>query len=958
MLVKVKNDFGDIIETNIEINEKHSSLMTYVYDLINIFENQSESEDDRLISIGKNSVDIFIDVIKSITNDESDIFAEKNINKNIYYLLRAKLTNDLSIIDNHLTNIKYNFNYDRKKDYKWFQINYKNHFVEMYNSYDDLLFNILINLSDLNIIKKILTFDTWKILCENDRIAMQHLYNNNSYINDLGQMYEMKYFDSTNACDEDSYYGIISFKYESKINNNYKCISYVCNQPLGLIKYAISSYPKSIKYLSHVNADMHLTLVKINGNVLEYIEEQNEELCMNAIDENDYAFNYINPKLKTKKFIKKIIDKHPICIRYVNNPSKKLCMSVLRKNGLLLEYIKNKSYDLCVIAIENDPNAIKIICDSHNQGYLTQDQINKLCMIAIESDACTLEYIENQTIEMCLKAVELDYYAFNYVKNKTIDICMKAIGFYTDVLNHISFLVKHGSDIEKEFIKKNKYDIYMKALDYSHHALEYVDISNIYDHKTFEKYTYILCLKAVKKDGDALKYIHELQKKKSIAYLSNEKIYNIYITAIDNNPCSIRHVKEQTDELCLRAVRQNGEALKYIDKDKKTEILYMEAINEKSSHSLYYIEDDEITYDMCVKAVTIDGYNLKYVPEDKITNELCLIAIDSYTYAIEFIPDNRITYDMCMKAVEKCGLILSHIYHRTPTQHFLTYELYLKAVKNDGHAIQFIPNDLLTYEICIEAVKNDGYAIQFIPNDLLTYEICIEAVKNNGHAIEFIPNDLLNYSLCLEAVKNNGYAIEFIPNNLLSYDICIEASKTNKHAINYVKDKNTMKEIIRNDPLCLLYTVDDYTHDINYPIEELSYALVKYAENKYLIDVNNDSINRSLRYIYNNLCQTILRYNGMTLQYINKQTEEMCIIAVKENYKALQFVKNKTYKICENALMNNYSAIKYCDKYKDIFITNNKKIHYNKLNQKINKKKSKKKNIQSLLNDILLDILA
>ena len=53
-------------------------------------------------------------------------------------------------------------------------------------------------------------------------------------------------------------------------------------------------------------------------------------------------------------------------------------------------------------------------------------------------------------------------------------------------------------------------------------------------------------------------------------------------------------------------------------------------------------------------------------------------------------------------------------------------------------------------EMCIEAVKNNGNALQWIPNELRDKEMCITAVENDDSALEFVPNEL--HELCVERI--------------------------------------------------------------------------------------------------------------------------------------------------------------------------------------------------------------
>ena len=57
-----------------------------------------------------------------------------------------------------------------------------------------------------------------------------------------------------------------------------------------------------------------------------------------------------------------------------------------------------------------------------------------------------------------------------------------------------------------------------------------------------------------------------------------------------------------------------------------------------------------------------------------------------------------------------------------------------------------------------------------------------------------------------------------------------------------------------------------------------------------------------------------VKENGLTLEFIEEQTEEMCIMAVKENGLVLQYVKNQTEEICLEAVKQNQEALQYVNK--------------------------------------------
>ena len=82
--------------------------------------------------------------------------------------------------------------------------------------------------------------------------------------------------------------------------------------------------------------------------------------------------------------------------------------------------------------------------------------------------------------------------------------------------------------------------------------------------------------------------------------------YEKDLEAVKQDGYALRHVKEQTPELCLEAVKQNGYALRYV-KEQTPEIC-LEAVKQDRD-ALDLIDTDKF------KVETI--YNIKEIPENK-----------------------------------------------------------------------------------------------------------------------------------------------------------------------------------------------------------------------------------------------------------------------------------------------------------------------------------------------------
>jgi hypothetical protein len=140
----------------------------------------------------------------------------------------------------------------------------------------------------------------------------------------------------------------------------------------------------------------------------------------------------------------------------------------------------------------------------------------------------------------------------------------------------------------------------------------------------------------------------------------------------------------------------------------------------------------------------------------------------------------------------------------------LTVKVCHEAVKQDGMALQCVPQELRTAELCLLAVKNDKYGkvLYFVPQELRTAELCHVAVKQAGKAIRHVPEVLRTVELCMVAVKQNEDAFwDILPEELRKKEICDAgginpyrwAEKQDKLGIQWVKfnglSDETQKEI-------------------------------------------------------------------------------------------------------------------------------------------------------------------
>ena len=260
-------------------------------------------------------------------------------------------------------------------------------------------------------------------------------------------------------------------------------------------------------------------------------------------------------------------------LQFIQNQTEELCKIAVQQDGLALRYVKEQTEEICLLAVQQNMAAIhtveyrcsgpftreeagvavtyKVITDQNNplcgMTYdwvkeaiwkdwsiieYVDDQTDKLCKIAVQRDWCALQYVKNQTEELCKLAVKQNGYALQFVKNQTPEICKLAVQQYGYALQYVG---NQTEELCKIAVQQNGF------------ALQYVRTQ-----------TEELCKLAVQQTGYALKWV-------------KEQTPDICKLAVQQNGLALYYVKNQTEELCKLAVQQEGLALSFV-KDRTEEI--------------------------------------------------------------------------------------------------------------------------------------------------------------------------------------------------------------------------------------------------------------------------------------------------------------------------------------------------------------------------------------------------
>jgi hypothetical protein len=172
------------------------------------------------------------------------------------------------------------------------------------------------------------------------------------------------------------------------------------------------------------------------------------------------------------------------------------------------------------------------------------------------------------------------------------------------------------------------------------------------------------------------------------------------------------------------------------------------------------------TYDMCLKAVKEYPNSIKYVKDKKY--ELILEAIRKDPSVIRFINQ---TYELCLETLKRTINIIHLI-----KPEFLTIKLFLEVFETNPDIIKYIKHEQQTYNMCLKAIKYNGDLIKYIKPEFMTEEICLESIKHNPMNLEHIPHEYQTFNLCVEAMKNE-YSIQLMNPKFNINEIYSEADK-------------------------------------------------------------------------------------------------------------------------------------------------------------------------------------
>lgn len=186
---------------------------------------------------------------------------------------------------------------------------------------------------------------------------------------------------------------------------------------------------------------------------------------------------------------------------------------------------------------------------------------------------------------------------------------------------------------------------------------------------------------------------------KELPNIKDEETYNEIATIMaSESGDSLVFIDNQTDNICLTAVKQNGLSLQYV-KNKTEEICTQAIIN--APYAIRYVPSTEPFYKSLAElAVRLDGNMFQYINSKQQTKSMVENAIKCNAYNINYVNEEFLSPDIIMKAVRKEPYLIS----KFDPDDIETGVYYNTAVKEEGTALSQIPKDKITLSLCLSAV--------------------------------------------------------------------------------------------------------------------------------------------------------------------------------------------------------------------------------------------------------------
>lgn len=238
-----------------------------------------------------------------------------------------------------------------------------------------------------------------------------------------------------------------------------------------------------------------------------------------------------------------------------------------------------------------------------------------------------------------------------------------------------------------------------------------------------------------------------------------------------------------TRELCITAVTNNGWALDGVPAELKDASICNIAF-ESNMAAYVFIPDDLKTQSMARKAVEHDPKNLMFTPDHLKTQSLCdSKGVMDTIHLIRFIPDQFLTRAHHKKAMQLSDLNgWRDAVFRTPFFSELTVEA-------NPCYVEHVPPAHVTDKMVSNAFwKHPTTSVLIaIPDQFKTAEMCLKSIENHG-SVQGIPESLLTQEMVNRSSELGGLWLPGIPEKFKTRDVSLAYAIKNPRDLYSVPD--------------------------------------------------------------------------------------------------------------------------------------------------------------------------
>lgn len=112
----------------------------------------------------------------------------------------------------------------------------------------------------------------------------------------------------------------------------------------------------------------YIAAIKQNGELIQYIENQTEEMCFESVKQDPYNIRFVIKK--TEELCLFAVKSCGFCLKYIDIQTKEMCVEAVKQHEFNLVYVQDKNYDICNLAYEiYGPISFQYIKDRKTKIY-------------------------------------------------------------------------------------------------------------------------------------------------------------------------------------------------------------------------------------------------------------------------------------------------------------------------------------------------------------------------------------------------------------------------------------------------------------------------------------------------------------------------------------------------------------------------------------------------------------